>query len=708
MAESKQHALAQRLWDADAAFRTQAENVKKLTRQTMVQDYVLNGRKYTVAPTAKPMAIVQMFAAFPEITPRISIPPLIQDNEEDEKASRIERFLNGVRRATTYGGIHPDDAVWIHGGEVGRGILYCQFDLDLAKEGVFPFRRKSIDPCTFAFKASDRGLVCAVTVEERDALELYDELYGVYEKVRDNKDTEWEIPDVLKRAYENYEQQTVRVMRFWDREREYMWVAGEPVWRMDGQEGRPHLMEEVPFQVGFVMQMPSDKPEQLGSGLIHFVRGDIINRSKMLDKAYLGFEFFFMPMVQIEGRDGTVRFEQAVPGAVYEQGAKVAQINPVTNGNMLEQLLGHSEKEINDAALSETSMSGDIPSVSGFLFSQANSGPQRRNNRLLDSITDAYKKHYSLILNCIERFANREKAADFCGGDASAIKKYLASFTTFSPMKADPNKKVKLTVTLDSATVKGYQIVDVDFRPEPPEDANAKYQRAQLAKAFMPQEHIDRDILKVESPEQIAQWRKEEILMTDPDWQARMIAMWKRQKLAQDEKLRTEFQMQDLEALPPEIRDLVLQAIQAGMSFDEAMAQADQLVAQSQPQQQPVDPNAQAQQVDANGQPIQQPMQGQPQPQSTGQVDPAMLQQFLAQLPPEVAQLFQDPQIQQAFMQMIEQGMPPEQALQQIIQAVQQAQGQQQQQQPSGGFVSSAQMGQAPVSPTQTASMQGF
>ena len=705
MDEKNLHNLASRIWDNDATYRGQLEEVRAITRQRTASEYALNGKMMSAAPSPRGLANIQMFASFPELLPRVMIPPIINKEKEDEKATNIERFIRGIRRATKYGDIHPDDAFWVHYAESGRGILYAQFDVACARNGEFPFVREAVDPLTFAFKASGRGLMYAVRSVMRDTLELYDELAGTYAEVEENN-PEWSIPAILREAYARADSFPVTVMQMWDREREYMWVGDECVWKFQDDYGRPHLMGRVPFDVGFCVQMPSDRPEELGMGIIRPVLENLKNESKMMSKAYNGFNYFFMPLVAMHDDMGNVFFEQMVPGGQgYKQIKNFNVINPQVNAPMMEQLLSHNNDDINRASLSETTFGDSGRALSGFAYSQVNAGPARRNARLLDGGTEAYKQHFNMILNRVAAYANAEAAAEF-GIESDDVATYLDAFATFTPIRTNPNKELRIKVLLTSKDVAEYQIVDLDFKPEAPEDANAKYQRAQLSKTIgMPQEYIDREVLKVDSPEQVAQWRKEEMLMQDPQWQARILEMWKRQKLEQDRDLAKEFQEQDLAQLPPELQQVVRDAMAQGATFGEAMDYVEQFLPQTQGEAQDTGqegmPGEMGQDMQGQG-PM---MQGQPPMQP--QQDP--LAQIMAMLPPELQQVFQDPAVQQALMQMIQQGMSPDQAVEQIIQMLQGAP--QQLQQPQGvgaGFVSPAQQGQMPVPPNQVAAMGGF
>ncbi len=318
-----------------------------------------------------------------------------------------------------------------------------------------------------------------------------------------------------------------------------------------------------------------------------------------------------------------------------------------------------------------------------------------------------------MILNRIEEFANEGKASEF--GLAGEVKeKYLSSFSTFSPMPSKPNSKIKTKVTLKSQDVKGYQVVEVDFKPEPPQDENAKYQRAQLAKPFMPQEFIDREVLKVESPEQVAQWRKEEMLMQDPEWQARMLAKWKKDKLNADEDLAREFQAQDIDALPLELAQRVRELMAQGVTFTEAMDWAQQQIeAQTEglsdlegrrtreESAQTPQPNVQTSGLIT--QPAQTPAMTPEQALSArfGSPQQRISDSLAAQVPQQLP-----PEIQPLVMQLMQQGLTFEQAIQ-YLQELTPAGSQPAQGVPSE-FVSPTAMGQAPVSPEQAMSMQGF
>lgn len=589
----KQFQFAKRLWEADSAYRGQLEHIRLMTRQRQTLEYTLNGKSKSVAPTPRALAEVTMLTAMVLPVPRIQVPPVQQNKTEDEKKNQVQRFLHGVRRATRYGGIHPDDEFWFNYAEGGRGIMQLQFDSEAAKAGIFPFRRKAHDPMNFTFKASENGLICAVVVQERDTLEVYDELQGVYAKAAqaaDPESPEWSIPQTLQDCYTEYDSHKIKVTRFWDKEREYMWVEDEPVWKYQGQAGRPHLMRRVPFDVGFCMNAGSERLEELGIGIVKSVLGNLENESKMLDKAYLGFEFFYMPLVSVMETSGRLFFEQVVPGGQgYQNVQQHAIIQPAPNAQIMEQLISHNDSEVTRATFPEMQFGmGQMGGVrtAGYAIAQMLAGSNARIDKLLESGNDCYKSHFNLMLNCIEHLANAESAKPFVGKNKEQLANWLNSFTTFSPMKSLPDADILSAVTLGSADVKGYQVVELDFKPEPPTDENAKMQRAQLAKASnMPQQYVDREILKVESPEQVEMWRHEEALMAeDPDWKAKMLEVWKKDILDKDKQLAKEFQEQELAALPPQMELMVRALMKEGMTFAEAMQQVQQMQsAQGQP-----------------------------------------------------------------------------------------------------------------------------
>ena len=166
-----------------------------------------------------------------------------------------------------------------------------------------------------------------------------------------------------------------------------------------------------------------------------------------------------------------------------------------------------------------------------------------------------------------------------------------------------------------------------------------------------------------------------------------------------------EFQEQDLAQLPPELQQVVRDAMAQGATFGEAMDYVEQFVPQVQGEVQDTGQEGMQGEMSQDMQ-GQGPMMMQGQPPMQSQQDP--LAQIMAMLPPELQQVFQDPAVQQALMQMLQQGIPPDQAVEQIIQMLQGAPQQPQPQGVGAGFVSPAQQGQMPVPPDQQAAMMGF
>ena len=531
--DDKERAYAESIWNLHAVYFTRVEQTRGLSRFRVRPGDTINGQKIHTAQTGHAFALINQFCAFANNNPVPEVIPKDNTDAEDRHTSRIEKWLEGVPRAASKGRPNPYAAFLFNAAEVGRGYLLTEFDEYRALAGQFPFRIKSPDPAACAFQIDDNGVVCFVMKETRQVEPLLRELEKTYAAAAKPK---WTVPSNLRDLVERDPVQSVEVVHLYTEETHTLWVQKDLVWR------KPHLMGCVPVSMAFCLGMPSDKVEEMGMGLVYPSLDLLVNEQGIMSKAYTGFEFFTFPLVKVTYQDGAIEIVQARPGMKYPNAVAVEQMPVVPNFQILQMLMQHSDTSINRVSMPEVSFGDDTKELSGFAYSQLLSGPMARIEKMLESLANAWAEHYALLLDRVEYFATSAMAKQFGAKGEEAVTKYLEAFGTVSAPTTSPAQKKKSKVILDADAVGGYRDVSINLVPELPSDENAKYQRAQLARQVgLPMEYVLRDILKVESPDQVMAWMKKELIMQVPMYQDFILKKGIKDTLNDDPKLAREF-----------------------------------------------------------------------------------------------------------------------------------------------------------------------
>lgn len=495
------------------AYHARVDELRVFTRLRARPPMSLLGEDITPARLARASAIVNQARSFIQASAvTIEVEPLDNSDKEDQITSKIERWLHGVQYAVNdnISSVYRD-ALW-HYFESGQWIVRTLFDVDRAIRGQFPYSINAIDPRTFSFRKSDEGLMYACIEEQKRAEVVLHELDSYYAKA---KSPQWEIPQSLK---DKDKKSIVRVMRYYDNDDEYLFVDDKPVWV------KPHLMPRVPFDIAFCNDVPAtgDRPEEYGTGLIYPVIDLLDGESKLMSKITGPMELFFFPMVGVRTTDA-YEIQQAYPGQRWHVGTESpspAIITPTPNYEVIDALQGRMEADISRATFPEAVFGPMDLQLSGYAYTQAMSGLQEKLKDFAKEPERALARHFSLLLSANIAFNNQAVAEELgLYGDEAAA--YYKSFGVTMPETKFGYKKVKTRVELKSKEIEGHTIVRVSLQPNVDRDESAKYQRAAIAKTQlgMPDEYIIRNILQIEQPDEVMQWKRMEMLKaTNPEF----------------------------------------------------------------------------------------------------------------------------------------------------------------------------------------------
>lgn len=489
------------------------------------------------ARLARAQAIVAQARSFIQSAAvKIEVIPRDNSQKEDEVTSKLERWLRGSQYSIQeQAGMVYRDALW-HYFESGQWILRTLFDVDKAIQGMFPFCVDAIDPRQFAFQKSGQGLICAVIQEEKPAEIVRYELESYY---RSASEPMWEIPSSLETAGTR----PIKVTRYYDDHDEYLWVDGAPVWC------KPHLMRRVPFDIAFCNDVPAtqDRPEEFGIGIIFPILDTLNNEQQIMTKVTAPVELMYWPMYMVPYPQG-YKVEQVYPGKTFEGAGLDSRapqmVQPTPNYQVIEQLQGRMERDINRATLPEAAFGPMNVPLSGYAYYQALSGLQERLKDYARQPEIAYARHLSLLLWAVGRFNSNDLTTSL-GLDGEQAKTYHASFAVAMSVSDETGRRrVKTRVDIDEKDVEGHGAVRVSLQPTMDKDEQSKFARAQMAKAMgMPDEYIYRDILQVEQPDAVINWkRSEELRAYNPQWQAFLMDDALQQLLALDKEMGKRFE----------------------------------------------------------------------------------------------------------------------------------------------------------------------
>jgi len=495
------------------------------------------GLDLTVAPTARALATVTQFVSLADSIPHATVLPKDNTETEDKKTDKLERFLSGVPRAIPYVGMHPYDQYLHNFAEAGIGYLLLDVDEGRAIEGKFPFVITAPSPESVAFAFNKTQMLCCVIKETQEVGGLYRELKTRYDAAKEiDGKKKWSIPEGLEQDADDDPMRMIEVMYLYTCDKQYMWVQDKRVWDRD------NWLKVVPLALGLCTPLPSSKPEEYGLGMVYAALKMMNNEEKMMSKAYTGFEFYTFPQATVTYADGTIEVVQAKPGMRFTDAVKVEYNTPQPNYQSMELLSQQADVAIGRVSLQEQNFGDQAGAASGYQVSLLQEAPMRRVDKQIEYAAKGMADHFVMLLKGVELLATEEAAKVMGITGEEKVQQYLSSFSTVHHPPENPDQKARARVTLSKQDVVGYTEIEVSLKPELPQDENAKYNRAQLAKETgMSNEGVFRNVLKVANPDQEFAWQREDMLKNDPMWQEFLLRKAQKDVLERDEKLKAEF-----------------------------------------------------------------------------------------------------------------------------------------------------------------------
>lgn len=480
---------------------TQIENARTWVRQRIQPDTELDGKKIINPKTARAMAIVIQCRSFYERSKiKIEVPNLVNTSKEDKRTSKLERFLGGIQDIlASRSGFVYSDAQW-HGLESGTLALLTLFNPQLARNRQFPFEITAVDPVTLAYEKSRAGLVAASIFEHRPAQAIYNELVGALERA---KKPAFGIPPSLLDLANSRPTDEVEVLQYFDKDYHALWVNNEFVKR------QKHFMGRVPIDIGYIYDMPSDRPEEYGKGIISPVLDLLQDEQVLFDVFSTDAEIGSRPFLLIK-RGNTWVVEQATPGESYT-GEDAKPLTYAPNHQLLQELAQMLNDQTEMITLPRSTMAGFAGGkVSGFAMTQM-MGPL---NAKLDDLKKypelTFGEHYKLVLQSLRKFATSQMARILAPDDQD---NYLNSFSTLTDLGRDRARSNRAWVVVSGEDVDEHDQVRVDMSPKLPQDEAAKMQQFGLAMTnHLPFEYGVRYVLNVEDPDEVMEWHNAELL----------------------------------------------------------------------------------------------------------------------------------------------------------------------------------------------------
>lgn len=533
----------EKVWNADSTYRAIMLPIRATTRmEKQASSVQVFGDKESMSNNGRPLSIVMQYRSLALRYPPVDVIAKDDTDTEEGKALKIQQHLTGVPYRVSIAGKNPYVDALHHGAEVGRSLIYTVFDESLAAKGRYPLRVRAIDPLCCGLHEGEDGLLGAVIRESYSALDLYSSLKRKWDNAQERKRSReveietWSIPKWIEDKSVEDPLGEIETSFLLQEDKCVFYVRDERMY------GYSLLVPSVPIDVAYCMDLPSKKPEQKGLGLIYPISGMLDKEWMLLNKETLAAQFFTFPFVVGKDEQGELHVRQLKPsddsyGVVNE----MQIVTPTANYQGVELLLNKLEGFMENLSLAKVSFGEGTDTSSGYQVSLLTAGPMRRIEDELSQFQRMWERQYGRMLREIEYWADAEGAARLGFKGEEAVATYLSAWTTISEGRKNPDKKNSSRAKLLSADVKGYGEDDirVSILPETPQDENAKFQRAGLAKdAGMPQNYIDEFIIKVDNPAQVKKDRDEEILLTNnQDWANFMMEETRLNIMEKDKKL---------------------------------------------------------------------------------------------------------------------------------------------------------------------------
>lgn len=478
--------------------------VRDLVRQRVEPKKVLDGRYLITARSAMAWAIVaQIRSFFERATRKVEVMPDASTRAEDARTSKNERWLIGSSEMVNRRASFVESQAIYNGIETGEMSLGAVFDPYLAKRGEFPIEVLAPDPQCVAYSRSHYGLTYFVLQETRTVDAIRDELT---ELSRRGKSV-----FISDKLLEEKPRTQVEDTRLYTPTTETRWVDGEYV------HTRRHFCGRIPFDIAYFYDMPSEKPEEWGRGVISPVRDLLESYQQLIDMFTTDAELGQRPLgILFDGMKG-YQIVQINPGEEYPIGnPQATSFTPVPynpNHQLLHELAAIINEQVDVAALPRSTFSGPQLQLSGYALDLYTQGVRARMEDLKKYPELALSSHYALRLQLVKRFATNEMAKRFSPDDTESYFNSFSVVGTGENKKGTPKRRTWWTLTAEDVT--DNPIVYASLTPNLPADESAKMQRMQVAlSSGFPWEWAARNVYDAENVDELLAQRELELLLS--------------------------------------------------------------------------------------------------------------------------------------------------------------------------------------------------
>ena len=479
--------------------------VRDIVRLRVSPVQLMPGKWLMTARNAMGWAIISQFMSFFDMkTMRIEVQGDALSRKEYERTTKNEQWLRGSSETVNRNNKFVERAAMYFGLETGDMILGAAFDPWLAKNGRFPIEVIAPDPYNCAYIDSTRGLTDFVTEEIKTVGAVKEELEG---SLRRSKTKDLIFPDKL---LDNKPTMLVTDTRYFTKSHEVRFIDGEHVY------SRKHFMGRVPFDVAHLNHVPSDRPEEMGFGIISPVRDLLDSFQQLMDIHANDAELGQRPL-GILFTGNKYEIVQVSPGEEYAiENSQTASLTPVPynpNHQLLRELADMLMQQIDTAALPRSVYSGPQFQLSGYAADTMMSGIKAKVNNIKEYPEIMLSNHFGLRLQVVKHFGTTEMARSISPDDTE---KYLNSFNVTgyedSEKKGTQKRRVWWNLTADDVDDNPYVFVDITANL--PAEKSAQMQRAEAAlKMGMPFEYVMREVYEANDVDEILKQRDFEMLL---------------------------------------------------------------------------------------------------------------------------------------------------------------------------------------------------
>ncbi|RLC76415.1 MAG: hypothetical protein DRJ03_28720 [Chloroflexi bacterium] len=498
------------------------------------QDVEDQNLELVASPRAQ--AILKMFQSFLAVGPDLTIQVLPQEesDEEQERCTKLERYLHAVRAASEFEtgrSTYANFVFWFLFR--GWGVFKTLFFPHFVDTNYFPIRILDRDPYNVYPVFGVTGPLYVVEKYDRYVGDIKRELRGLLAKKRDPEAVIWRMPDLT----EYTDTDKVEVVEYWDTTNKGLRIAGQWVWLMphhykldDEEEGI------IPYAFAFCEETPLAEAEWLGRSVLDPLDNILRQQCILMSKVATATELFYYPQILVETPHGQSFVMSSAPGQVrpIPPGSKVTVLNPTPNQGLIRELMAWYDRDITLFGLPEAVWGLQPGRVqAGFAIAQLLSGVKTKLAEKANKIEMAMARAHEHVLRLTEIFAATSKKGGFeiyPAGDAA----------------------VPLLVTPED--VSGHYRNRVKISPDLPTDEALKWRIALMARKRDPQTklplvsdaYIREHIVNIKHPDVEEQRALNEFLETRPEIMEARAALfvheWMKEHKAELEKMRRELE----------------------------------------------------------------------------------------------------------------------------------------------------------------------